>query len=210
MEIKLQKAPTPYLTTDYLVGLFKDYKQPHHKIKHLADKGELLPIKQGLYVLGEPYQRIYSREVLSGMIYGPSAISFEFALSHYGLIPERVKSVTCICFKRNKSFNTPIGKFTYKYIAKDIYPLRMAYHQTELGNYFIASPEKAICDMAYFEKINSIKEARQYLLDDLRIYENEIENLDSAHLAELARYYKRQSVKNIVDALIEIKNEVRG
>ena len=33
--------------------------------------------------------------LLAGSIYGPSYISFEYALSRYGLIPEAVYAVTC-------------------------------------------------------------------------------------------------------------------
>lgn len=210
MEKNLIKAPIPYLTTDYLVSLFRGHKHPHHKIKSLVKKKDLIHIRKGIYLLGEPYQRTYSRKVLAGMIYGPSAISFEYALSHHGLIPERVETITCLCFKRNKSFSSPVGKFTYKYIAKEIYPLRLDYHQTKLGNYFMASPEKALCDMAYFQKIETVDEALEYLLEGLRIYENEIANLNPSHLMEIARNYKRQNVINIVDALLNIQNKIRG
>ena len=37
-----------------------------------------------------------SREVLANLIYGPSYISLEYGLQHYGLIPERVEIVTSV------------------------------------------------------------------------------------------------------------------
>ena len=205
MEKDLHASPIPYLTIEYLLDLYRDYASPQHKVKGLTDNGEIIHIKQGLYLLGKDYQRNYSREVLSGMIYGPSAISFEYALAHHGLIPERVETITCLCFKRDKIFKTPVGAFTYKYISKKLYAPGLNYHQTELGNYFMASPEKAICDIVYFQKNKSLKEAKAYLLEELRIYENEIQNLDSTRLLELTRWYKRESVQVTVDAIIEIK-----
>ena len=53
--------------------------------------------------------------LLAGSIYGPSYISFEYALSRYGLIPEAVYAVTCATFekKKKKKYETPFGTFTY-------------------------------------------------------------------------------------------------
>ena len=72
----------------------------------------------------------------------------------------------------------------------------------------MASPEKALCDMAYFQKIENEYIAREYLIDELRVDENEIVKLNSAHLMEIAKNYKRQNVVNTINAIITIKNEI--
>lgn len=41
----------------------------------------------------------------AGSIYDPSHISFEFALSYYGLIPEAVYTVTSATFEKRKRKN---------------------------------------------------------------------------------------------------------
>jgi hypothetical protein len=197
----------PYLTTPYLLDLFSEHKHPRDKIKNLLARGDLIHLKLGLYLLGEDYGRPYSKEVIAGMIFGPSAISYEYALSHHGLIPERVEVVTSICFKRNKKFSTPIGEFTYRYQAPEIYPHGIELMQTELGNYFLARPEKALCDLAYGIKIHSIEEATDYVLGSLRVDEDEIHKLDPLMLMGLAKVFKRQSVVHLVDALIQIQRE---
>jgi hypothetical protein len=202
MNRRLNKVNIPYLTTLYLLDLFSDHKYPRDKIKNLLDQGELIHIKQGLYLLGPEYGRSYSKEVLAGMIYGPSAISLEYALFYHGLIPERVEVVTSICFKRNKKFRTPIGDFSYRYIASELYSLGIDYVQSEDGNFFIAGPEKAICDLAYYAKIASDDEALDYVLGSLRIDEGELRKLNLSLLFELAKTYKRLSVKCLVDAII--------
>lgn len=207
MEEKLLSAPLPYVTTGYLLSLFSSYKYPRDKIKNLVHKGELLNIKKGLYLLWGPHQKIYSKEVLSGMIYGPSVISFEYALSYYGLIPEKVYTVTCLCFKRDKSFDTQIGQFTYKYIAREIYPEGVKYFWTDQGNYFMASPEKALCDMAYFQKLASDREGIEYILEDLRIDKSALERLDISLLINLRNTYRRQSVVHLVNALMILQND---
>ena len=46
-------------------------------------------IRKGLYAFGEPLRRApISRELLANLIYGPSYISLDYALSYHGLIPE--------------------------------------------------------------------------------------------------------------------------
>lgn len=50
--------------------------------------------------------------LLAGSIYGPSYISFEYALSYYGMIPEAVYIVTCATFDKKKKYETAFGTFT--------------------------------------------------------------------------------------------------
>jgi predicted transcriptional regulator of viral defense system len=201
MEEKLLKTQSNYLTADYLQALYSSLEMPKNKISSLVKKGELLSVRRGLYLHGSVYGRQYSKAVLSGMIYGPSAISFEYALSHHGLIPERVELVTCICFKRDKSFDTSVGSFHYKYISKDLYPEGLEFHKTELGNYFMSSPEKALCDMAYFQKISCVDSAKVYLFESLRVDPDEVKKLNIEKLLLLEKLYKRKSVGFVVDAI---------
>jgi predicted transcriptional regulator of viral defense system len=198
----LNKSRLPYLTTSYLLDMFSEQKYPRDKIKNLLAKGELIHLKQGLYLLADEYGRDYSKEVIAGMLYGPSAISYEYALSYHGIIPERVEVITCVCFKRNKKFSTPIGEFNYRYQAQELYPLGIHLMQTSLGNFFLATPEKALCDIAYDLKMTSTEEALDYLLGSLRCDEEELRKLNASLLMRLVKIYKRRSVQHLVEALI--------
>lgn len=202
MESELNKLSLPYLTTPYLLNLFSEQKYPRDKIKNLLAKGDLIHIKQGLYLLGDEYRRPYSKEVIAGMLYGPSAISYEYALSHHGLIPERVEVVTSVCFKRNKKFSTSIGDFTYRYQAPKLYPLGIHLIQTDLGNFFLATLEKALCDMTYDLKLTTDEEALEYVLEGLRADEEVLRKVDASLLIELGKIYKRSSVLHLINALI--------
>lgn len=202
MEKIIQNNQAIYLTTEFLNDMFKDYKFSKDKIKNLVKSNDLINVVRGLYIPGEDYKRLYSKEVLAGLIYGPSAISLTYALSYHGLIPERVETITSISFKKNKIFNTPIGVFTYKYIPQIKFSVGLRYEQTELGNFFIAGPEKAICDLAYFEKIKSHEAALEYLIDDLRIYESALMKLDIEQCFEIKKQYRKESVTNVVNAII--------
>ena len=143
------------------------YKNPRVKINDLLKKGDIIRIKKGLYIFGPELAREpYSKEVLANLIYGPSYISLEYALSFYGLIPERVETVTSITSKRKKLFDTPTGIFSYKYINPSMYSYGITLHKLdERHSILIACREKAVSDMLYFSKgMADRSRLEQYLL----------------------------------------------
>ena len=75
-----------------------DYSNKNNKISRDIRNGKLFKIVTGLYEtdINTPAY------LLAGSIYGPSYISFEYALSFYGIIPERVETITCATFKKKK------------------------------------------------------------------------------------------------------------
>ena len=77
-------------TTAMLISELKGYVNPKAKIGRMVEKGELFPLIRGLYEDDPKTPAIY----LAGSIYGPSYISFEFALSFYGLISKKDWPVT--------------------------------------------------------------------------------------------------------------------
>src|SRR5439155_24771651 len=97
-----------------LASALSSYSGVRQKINELLKSGTIVRVKKGLYVFGpEVRQNPICKETLANLIYGPSCISLEYALSHHGLIPERVETITSVTPKKNKEFNTPIGRFTY-------------------------------------------------------------------------------------------------
>ena len=73
-------------------------------------------MKKGLYVFGENNrQRPYSREILANLMYGPSYISLEYALQHYGLIPERVEALTSVTVGRSRNIMMPFAAHGFAY-----------------------------------------------------------------------------------------------
>ena len=75
----------------FLLSILKEYAHPRDKISEWLKSGDLIRVKKGLYIFGKQIaQTSYLLEVLANLIYGPSAISLSYALSFYGLIPERV------------------------------------------------------------------------------------------------------------------------
>lgn len=111
---KLLKFGTVPFTTDVIAGESDDYSAVLAKIAALVDEGGLVRIKRGLYCLSPRISgRDFDLRVIANALYSPSYVSFETALSIYGLIPGRADETMAACAKRAKRFATPLGVFSY-------------------------------------------------------------------------------------------------
>jgi hypothetical protein len=181
-------------TTTMLANELKEYVNPTAKIRRLVDGGELVPVVRGLYETDGNIPGYY----LAPIIYGPSYLSFEFALAYYSLIPEAVYNFTSATFekKKEKQYTTPYGTFTYRDVPSEAYPIGIVLHAENGYGFQIASPEKSICDQLY--KISPLKnrgELEHLLFEDLRIDKEEFFNLNMANLFEIANRYHTQNHK---------------
>jgi predicted transcriptional regulator of viral defense system len=191
------------------VNALSDYKNPRVKINDLIKRRHVIRVKKGLYVFGPDIaQRSYCKESLANLIFGPSYITLEYALSFYGLIPERVETVTSITNKKNKIFHTPVGTFSYQYIHPSLYSIGTTLiNIDELHNILIATKEKALCDILYYqEKMSDENELEQYLVESLRIDVNELKRLRLTSVRQLASLYGRNA-KLFYDLLKRIKGD---
>ena len=112
---RLLKFGAVPFTTDVIAGELGDYSAVLAKIAALVDEGSLVRIKRGLYCLSPKISgHDLDSRVVANALYGPSYVSFETALSMYGLIPERVTATMSACVKRAKRFTTPLGEFSYR------------------------------------------------------------------------------------------------
>ena len=104
-------------TTEMMLEELKEYSNPAAKLSRMAKQGECFPIVRGLYET----DRTVPGYLLAGSIYGPSYISFEYALAHYGLIPETVYTITCATFekKKKKRYETMFGTFIYRDVPSE-------------------------------------------------------------------------------------------
>jgi len=194
----------------FLQDKLKEYAYPRDKITSLLNSKALIRVKKGLYVFGEDLAReSYCKETLANLIYGPSAISLEYALSFYGMIPERVVTITSITNQRDKIFHTPIGDFTYKYINPIRYPVGIT--QLRLNNIhsiLIATREKALADMLTLSHrlyLKNEQELQEYLFANLRIEEEQILSLNRNRLKKIAAVYDNNNIDLLISFLIRKK-----
>lgn len=193
-----ERAKTEELDYLFLMDCLSAYKHPRDKLTTLLKNKQLIRIKKGLYVFGEGYrQRPYSLEVLANLIYGPSYISFEYALAYYNLIPERVHRITSCCSKRNKHFVTPVGEFEYCVIPLDKFPLGITWETIDEQTHFlIATREKALIDhLARIKSFENKEDLYIYLVEGLRIDSSDLFNLRLSNVVEISSIYKNKNVR---------------
>lgn len=182
IDIKLlNHIKTPELTTSMLLGLLSSYKDPRKKIHSLLKSGLLKSIKQGIYIVSEDLGlRPYSMEILANLIYGPSYISLESALSFYGFIPERVTTTTSICIGKSRRFFTQAGEFEYCHLKDSIYSKGVQLREVFKDSFCqFASPEKAILDFIYIrEKRGEFSDSKRYFKYLLESYRLDINALN--------------------------------
>ena len=183
-----------------LLDCLKDYARPRDKISGLLRKGIIIRVKKGLYIFGDDYRRRpYSREILANLIYGPSYISLDYALQHYGLIPERVEAVTSVTIGRSRKFFTPIGLFTYRMISLEAF--RIGMDRIEIGDgraFLMATPAKALADKLHEGRgtgIQTQKELSKYLEESLRIDPAVLGELKQMDLDAIARHYRSKKIR---------------
>lgn len=173
----------------------KKYASPKARLTRILQSGNLLQVRRGLYI--DSQKNDYSVKTLANIIYGPSYISFEYALAFYGFIPERVSNITSATYGKNKNkiFDTPLGRFLYYYLNPNVYPYAVEIKKEGVHSFLIASPEKALCDMLY--KVKGVDAATPGLLenlmfDDLRIDPEKVKSLDLKMISFLAPFYKKR------------------
>lgn len=175
-------------TTEMLLADLNDYAYPANRLNRLVRQGACTKIVRGLYETNAHTPGY----LLAGSIYGPSYLSFDFALARYGLIPEAVCAFTCATFekKKKKVYETPFGRYLYQDVPAQAFPLEIKVQTEQDYFYLIATPEKALCDKLYtLSPVQNQKQLEALLFDDLRIDLDEYAKLNRKTLTELCGHY---------------------
>jgi len=176
----------------YLVDFYDSYANPKDKIARECGRGTFTKLKQGIYVTRAALEEGIPMGLIANRLYGPSYISFAYALRLYSLIPEDVPNPTSatFCRRRKKRFDTSLCSFYYRDVPARAYPEEIVYRQTGRWRFLSASPEKALCDeLSTVTGIRSKKAMRALLFDDLRIDESGFEKLDRHRIVRLVPLY---------------------
>jgi len=143
-----------------------------------------LKIRNGLYALQIDQPR---DEVVANRLYAPSYISFEYALSHYGIIPESVYAITSATTRTTREFVVNDKSFTYSHIKKQAY---RGYKTEKIGGMTVlmAESEKALVDYLYFVSLK-----RKTLNERLNV-----RNVKKKAVVEYAKLFNKESLIKLV------------
>ena len=183
LEQKLRTFGGVPLTHGTLLSILDEYRSPNDKIVRMIDDGLLLPIKKGLYAVSPEITGIpMSLPLVANLLYGPSYVSMDYALHHYGIIPERVVEITSMTTRRGKIYDLMVGRFSYTHSPPEFYSIGIdRIENPDQTGFLMASPEKALCDKLVFTRNVSIKSPKGLavlLFDDLRVDEESLARFD--------------------------------
>lgn len=192
------------ITNSIIESLYPHLKSGEKKVDWLEKNEYIIRLKRGLYVLNPKHShKTLSNELIANHIYSPSYVSLSSALRYYGLIPEAVYTTQSMTIKHSRNFQTPIGNYNYKSIAKEVFPIGVRSVIKDGYAFLIASPEKALCDLiACSPKVNLryFKDVETYLQEDIRLNMEEFYRFD-ANIFE--QYIKVGKKANSISTLLK-------
>ncbi len=194
------------VSTSTLASLFTNIEAGIQKVRNLEVAHKIIRLKKGLYVVAPNVSRIaISTELIANHLYAPSYVSMQTALRYYGLIPEAVYTTQSMTIKHSRSFDTPVGRFEYKNMAREAFPIGITSINMQSYAFLMASPEKALCDLiANSPKVNLryLKDVENYLEEDIRIEMDDFRNMDISIFERYAKVGKKsKSIETLIKYL---------
>ena len=111
--------------------------------------GAVLQLRRGLYALCEQYRSApVHAPALANILYEPSYLSLEWAMSWHGLIPEYAPLLTSVTPRETARFSNAFGEFVYRTVRPALFH---GYRSERISqvDVFVAPPGKALCDYLY-------------------------------------------------------------
>ena len=201
---RMQKLAVDIPDSLWLQNHFANYANPRARIACLVRRGGLVRLKRGLYIRAESASDAFVKGKAANRMYGPSYVSFVYALRWYGLIPEHVEHITSATINkgRKKRYDTPVGSFFYQDVPAGVYPRGIRFMGEVHRRFLMASPEKALCDELYrISGVRSIQRIRALLFEDLRLDQDEFNKLDRNALIRISGYYQATTLRTFAKFL---------
>ena len=200
---KVRNLLPPVFEVGEIASFFPEKAAPKKFCERLVEKGVLIRLKKGAYAFSE-----VNALVVANYLAPCSYVSFETALSHYGMIPEftpLIMSVSSV--SRHRAYSTAIGSYEYFHQHPELYSAGMdRVMLAENLPLLIETPEKALCDALarrsehYHNKDTSFLE---YLLQELRLEDYALQNLDVGHIESLGELYGSRAPTLLHQFLVE-------
>lgn len=197
-------AREPLFTTGMLLTPGVDVQDVRKQLSRWTRDGTVVQLRRGLYSLGARYRlrEPHPYEVSNAVLQG-SYVSLETVLADRGLIPEAVFSTTAVTTGRQGSRQTPFGCFVYQHIRPDLF---WGYESVSIGEgrvAFVATPEKALLDMAYLRtRSDEAGFARELRLQRLEI-------IDAERLVRFAERFGGKKVLRFAHNVIALRESER-
>ncbi|SRR6056297_3055392 len=192
----IEKLQSPVFTLqDLKLAGIKVYP---YQLSNWSSKGYISKLKNGIYILNKEKNKVPGQHIAFSL--NPkSYLSMEWALFKYGLIPEIVNAYTSVTAKSGRTYHNKMGTFIYRSVKKELF---FGYYKEKENGfpYLIAYPEKALVDFLY---LNSGTLDTKEDVEELRLNQFELENLDKKKIDEYARATNLKKMSKILKLIFE-------
>jgi predicted transcriptional regulator of viral defense system len=175
------------------------------QLSRWVQAGRLFQLRRGLYALAPAWRKVEPHPFLvANKLQRGSYVSLQSAMAFHGIIPEYVPVVTSVGPGRPETLRNPLGTFQFKHIASR---MLFGYASMEIapGQFvFIASPEKALLDLAH---LTPGADSMDYLRE-LRL--QNVEAINMKLLLEQAERSSRPKLIRTAKIVKELLSEEEG
>ena len=162
--------------------------QLHRWIK----SGKIAALKREMYTFADRYRKaVLYPTVLANELYRPSYLSSLWALSYYGLIPEKVVTYTSVTPRVPHTFSNQFGTFQYSNIKQSCF-FGFSSHVIQQQNIWLSDPEKAILDLWHLNK-------GEWTIE--RLSSMRFQNFDLVDFERLEQYARKFNSPRIIRAV---------
>ncbi len=205
-EFKQRMRPYPLFTSQALCGLQPDTNTLRRQLSEWVKKGFVIQLKRGVYTLtDQDRNQPLSLFFVANQLYYPSYVSLESALSHYGLIPEKVTQHTSISTKKTQAFSNALGEFNYYHVKTPLFFGFKKIQQPNQQHFLIATPEKALFDYLYLKATAIKKPSVDFLEHSLRLQNSQV--LDKKQLTRMAKQTQHAKLSVWAECILNFKEQ---
>lgn len=196
-----------YFKLETLATLSGNLATLKNQLVQWQKEGKVHQLRRGIYTLNDSQRRLpLPRFLIANILYPPSYISLEAALSFFGLIPERVTQIASVTTRKTAHFKNVYGSFYFHNMKASRFFGFDTITQPEGFPILMARPEKAILDKIYFD--TAFKAEAGYFLDSLRL--QHFETLNVRHLEQYAKRFHSKKIKQGASVLRSLIQKERN
>lgn len=209
-DFKRQVQKLPFFSVSHLSVLTEKRKLLENQLATWEKQGKILRLKRGFYLLGpEECRAPVSKMLVANQLLSPSYVSMEYALSFYGLIPERTHQVTSITTKKTSHFENALGSFNYQHVKPVCFTGFVRVDDENHLPILIAEPEKAVMDLLYLN-LSALPNISEEIFTEFYRFQN-VENLRIAKIKRYSVLFQTKKLDRVTDAFVHFlkKTETR-
>lgn len=118
-------------------------------LNRMVNNGDIIRLASGIYILPERYGEI---EKIANLLYTPSYLSFESALSKYGMLSQLPYTFSFATTRKSRKITLGDYPVEYRQLKSGLF-----FDYTQANNGIsIATPEKALFDTLYLSMIGKL------------------------------------------------------